>query len=243
MSPAKRLTVVLGSLAALLVALFSAQQFGIGSGFRLAEGNGPAKPKDYLSGLSKEGFKLAEFSEYQELVNRPVFNEDRKPTPIEEVVKKEDEVLTVADLDVTLTSVIHSPDKKIAIVRDNKSNESMVVRMGMPLEGEQSGWKLVEVSPRKVAFEAEDGARKELELAVNEAAITRAEGSPPPNQQNMNNGAPPPPPPPPPPSAAAQAESDAANQAKAEEIRRRIEERRRQLREEAERMRAQESSQ
>lgn len=240
MSPAKRLTVVLGSLAALLVAVFAAQQFGIGSGFSLAEGSGPAKPKDYLSGLSKEGFKLADFAEYQELVNRPVFNEDRKPTPIEEVKKPDEEVLTVADLDVTLTSVIHSNDKKLAIVRDNKSNASMVVRMGMPLEGEQSGWKLVEVSPRKVVFEAEGGNRKELELTVNESAITRADSAPPPAQSVMNNGAPPPPPPPPP---ATQGESDAANQAKAEEIRRRIEERRRQLREEAERMRAQESSQ
>lgn len=241
MSPAKRMTAVLGSLAALLVAILVAQQFGIGAGYRLAEGDGPAKPKDYLGGLSKEGFKLGAFTEYQELISRPVFNEDRKPTPVEEVVKPDESQVAVADLDVTLTSVIHSKDKKVAIVRDNKSNESMVVRIGMPLEGEQSGWKLVEVEPRKVVFEAEGGNRKELELAINEAAIARAEGSPPPAQQQpMNNGAPPPPPPPP---QAQQAGSDAANQAKAEEIRRRIEERRRQLREEAERMRAQESSQ
>ncbi|AVP99700.1 hypothetical protein C7S18_22100 [Ahniella affigens] len=240
MSPAKRLTTVLGSIAALLVGVFVAQQFGIGAGFDLAEGDGPKKAKDYLSGLSKEGFKLAEFGTYQELIGRPVFNEDRKPTPIEEPKGPEVKPTDIVDLDVTLTSVIHSKDKKVAIVRDNKSNESMVVRVGMPLEGEQSGWKLVEVEPRKVVFESESGNRKDLELAVNGAAIARAEGSPPPAQQPMNNGAPPPPPPPPP---AQQVESDAANQAKAEEIRRRIEERRRQLREEAERMRAQESSQ
>lgn len=238
MSPARRLAVVLVAVAVLLGGVLIAQQFGFGSGYALAKGSGPAKPRDYLAGLGKDSFKLAPFSDFGELVARPVFNEDRRPTPIEE--KPADgaaQVATVPDLDVTLTSIIHTPDKKIAIVRDNKTSASVVVKLGMPLEGEQSGWKLVEVAPRKVVFEGEGAGRKELELSVNESAMARTEGAAPAQTQTpMPSGQP----------AVAQqapAETDAANQAKAEEIRRRIEERRRQLREEAERMRAQESSQ
>ncbi len=241
MSPARRLGIALVALSVLLGGLFVGQQFGLGTGYSLAESEGKLKPRDYLGGLNKEGFRLESFDKFQELVTRPVFNEDRKPTPIEEKPAEGAAVVAaVPDLDVTLTSIIHTADKKLAIVRDNKSNLSMVVKLGMPLEGEQSGWKLVEVDPRKVVFEGEGSGRKELELSVNESAISRPEGAPPaPDGQvpaNMNNSAPPA-------VAANQAESDAANQAKAEEIRRRIEERRRQLREEAERMRAQESSQ
>jgi len=239
MSPARRLGIVLVAIIALLGGVFIGQQFGLGAGYSLATSEGTKPQRDYLAGLGKEGFRLAGFDQFQELVSRPVFNEDRKPTPIEEKpVDPATVVSAVADLDVTLTSIIHTPDKKIAIVRDNKSSASMVVRVGMPLEGEQSGWKLVEVEPRKVVFEGEGSGRKELELSVNESAIARSEAAPPPQTpQGMNNNATPNN------ASVAQAEGDAANQAKAEEIRRRIEERRRQLREEAERMRAQESSQ
>lgn len=242
MSPARRLAVVLVAVAVLLGGLLIGQQFGLGSGYSLAESEGKAKPRDYLGGLNKEGFRLAGFDQFQELVSRPVFNEDRRPTPIEEKPVEGTAVVSVVpDLDVTLTSIIHTKDVKLAIVRDNKSSLSMVVRLGMPLEGEQSGWKLVEVDPRKAVFEGEGSGRKELELSVNESATQAAPGAPPASesvtqQPSMNTSAPPA-------IAQNQAESDAANQAKAEEIRRRIEERRRQLREEAERMRAQESSQ
>lgn len=242
MSPARRIAAILIGFAVVLGGLLTAQVFGFGEGYRLlADGDKP-KPKDYLGGLSKDAFQLPAWADYHEVIERPVFNDDRKPTPIEDKPVAETKEGTVNPLDVTLTSIIHSGQTKLAIVRDNKSNESMVVKVGMPLEGEQNAWKLVEVSPRKAVFEAQDQGRQELELAVNEAAIERVGGAnaptssnPVPNQQvamQQPNAAPPDAP-----------ESEAASQARAEEIRRRIEERRKQLREEAERMRAQESSQ
>ena len=143
---------------------------------------------------------------------------------------------TAAPLNATLTSVIITPKMKLAIVKDNNTGTSEVVRVGRPLPGEQNGWTLVEVSPRGATFEGQGLGRQALELAVNEAAAAGVKMTPVPAAEAGKPGVPMVPP------AAAAATSDAASQAHAEEIRRRIEERRRQLREEAERMRSEQTN-
>jgi general secretion pathway protein N len=199
-------------------------------------------------------FKLPSWSEYAPVLAHPVFNETREPTPVDAVAEagKDGEAKAVAQpINVTLTSIIMTPKLKLAIVRDNNSGQSVVVKVGTALEGEQSGWKLVEVEPRKAIFEGQGLGRQELELVV-DASARAAPPMPLPGAAPVPGvpgaaGVPPPPPAQPPPATMATASdnvsADANNQARAEEIRKRIEERRRQLREEAERMRSQEKSQ
>jgi general secretion pathway protein N len=233
MTPARRIGIGLLALAGGFGGLDVAQRFGLGAGYSLPEAvrGAPAAPL----ALNREMFKLPSWGDYAVVLDRPIFNEDRKPTPVSEAsasVKPEE--ATAKPLNTTLTSIILTPDVKLAIVKNNDTGESEVVRVGRPLAGEQNGWTLVEVSPRGATFEGQGLGRQALELAVNEKS-SGVQVTPPPAGSNKSATAPANAP------ASTQApapETDAAAQAHAEEIRRRIEERRRQLREEAERMRS-----
>ena len=191
--------------------------------------------------LKRETFKLEAWGDYAVVLDRPIFNEDRKPTPVSADANASDTAgeATAKPLNATLTSIIMTPDVKLAIVKNNDTGESEVIRIGRPLAGEQNGWKLVEVSPRGATFEGQGLGRQALELAVNESSSgvqkVPAAGPEPAKDAPVSpiNQ---------PPATAPAVENDAASQAHAEEIRRRIEERRRQLREEAERMRSEQTN-
>lgn len=233
MTPARRIGIGLLALAGGFGGLDVAQRFGLGAGYSLPEAvrGAPAAPL----ALNREMFKLPSWGDYAVVLDRPIFNEDRKPTPVSEAsASDKPEEATAKPLNATLTSIILTPDVKLAIVKNNDTGESEVVRVGRPLAGEQNGWTLVEVSPRGATFEGQGLGRQALELAVNEKSAG-VQLTPSPAGSNKSATAPANAP------ASKQApapETDAAAQAHAEEIRRRIEERRRQLREEAERMRS-----
>jgi len=236
MTPARRISIGLLGLAGTFGAFDVAQRLGLGTGYALPESvrGTPAAP---LS-LKRDAFKLPVWTEYAMVLDRPIFNEDRKPTPVSATVSDKPAGVEVQPLNATLTSVIITPTVKLAIVKDNTTGVSEVVRVGRPLPGEQKGWSLVEVSPRGATFEGQGLGKQSLELAVNEVSagvqmmpgnVAEAGKVPPPALSPAGAGAATPPP---------AAEDDAASQARAEDIRKRIEERRRQLREEAERMRS-----
>ncbi len=261
MTRAQRLILTLGSVALLLGAVLVAQKFGLGDGYQLAPldpGEGRAPP---AAAPARRSMVLKPFPSYDVLLQRPLFNEDRKPTPIEEEVSAAPQA-TVAALDAQLTGIILMPNTKLAMLRENASGKGLRVRLGNELHGALAGWKLVDLQPRKAVFEAQGQGRQELELAVDMAGAPAA--TPPP--QNMQTGATPAGRPQPPPSPAglatpvmpqapnkeqnAQAQVPAAQPVEpgqestvepeqpevAESIRQRIEERRRQLREEAARL-------
>jgi general secretion pathway protein N len=239
MTPARRISIGLLVLAGTFGGLDLAQRLGVGAGHDLPEAarGSAAAPL----ALKRETFKLPSWGAYSVVLDRPIFNEDRKPTPVAEAAEgegKEGEA-TAAPLNATLTSIIITPQVKLAIVKDNTTGTSEVVKVGRPLPGEQNGWTLVEVTPRGATFEGQGLGRQALELAVNEssAGVQKLDGSSkdPAAVPAMAGKAEPQP-------AGTPAESDAASQTRAEEIRRRIEERRRQLREEAERMRSEQSN-
>lgn len=247
MSPARRITIILSSLATVFAGLGVAQKLGLGDGYNLLPSTAKPTAGDALAGLGQDVFKLPSWGEYAPVLDHPVFNESRDPTPIEEAsTTDEGGAISAQPINVTLTSIIMTPKVKLAIVRDNNTGVSTVVKVGASLEGEQSGWKLVEVKPRNAVFEGEGLGQQELELLVDASA--KAPPAPgmapiPPGMPGVSAQAPAPPPPP---SMAMSADNqvpDANNQARAEEIRKRIEERRKQLREEAERMRSQEQPQ
>ena len=240
MTPARRISIGLLTLAGTFGGLDLAQRFGLGAGYTLpaASRGDPAAPLT----LKRETFKLSGWGNYAVVLDRPIFNEDRKPTPVSADANASETAgeATAKPLNATLTSIIMTPDVKLAIVKNNDTGESEVIRIGRPLAGEQNGWKLVEVSARGATFEGQGLGRQALELAVNEASSGVQKVAPgaavpqgkellvPPNVQPSEKEPPP--------------ENDAASQAHAEEIRRRIEERRRQLREEAERMRSEQTN-
>lgn len=246
MSPAKRITIILSALASLFGAVGIAQKMGLGDGYTLLPSDRKSQRTDVLASLDQGDFKLPSWGEYATVLEHPVFNESREPTPLEETSGDgSGEAKVAAPINVTLTSIIMTPKVKIAIVRDNNTGLSTVLKTGTSLEGEQSGWKLVEVRPRVAVFEGEGLGRQELELLVDasKAAPMMPGAAPiPPGMPGSNV-----PPAQPPPITSAMASDnqapDANNQARAEEIRKRIEERRKQLREEAERMRSQETPQ
>lgn len=238
MTPARRIGVGLLALAGGFGVLDLAQRFGLGAGYTLpaASRTDPVAPL----ALNREAFKLPGFGDYAVVLDRPIFNDDRKPTRVDDAaVADRPEEATAKPLNATLTSVIITPKVKLAIVKNNENGESEVVRIGRPLSGEQNGWKLVEVSPRGATFEGQGLGRQALDLAVNETtgAVTMqprpvAGGGSVPVKPTMAQ------PPNVVPEKGSEPAPDASDQARAEEIRRRIEERRRQLREEAERMRS-----
>ena len=238
MTPARRISIGLLALAGSFGGLDLAQRFGLGASYALPESvrGDPAAPL----ALNREAFKLPGWGEYAIVLDRPIFNEDRQPTPVTDTAASaKSEEATAKPLNATLTSIILTPDVKLAIVKNNDTGESEVIRIGRPLAGEQNGWKLVEVSPRGATFEGQGLGRQALELAVNESSSgvqkVPAAGPEPAKDAPVSpiNQ---------PPATAPAVENDAASQAHAEEIRRRIEERRRQLREEAERMRSEQTN-
>ncbi len=237
MTPSRRITIVLSAIAASLAGLGAAQMLGLGDGYRLLPATQRGVEASALSALDRSVFKLPSWGDYAGVLAHPVFNETREPTPVDAVVVEDGAggEPTAQPINVTLTSILITPKVQIAIVRDNNTGLSSVVKVGSALEGEQSGWKLVEVRPRGAVFEGQGLGRQDLELDVNTAAA--AAGSP------LPPGMAAPGPAPPPVASAAEQAPDANNQVRAEEIRKRIEERRKQLREEAERMRSQEKTQ
>lgn len=247
MTPTRRIGILLSSLVTVLGSLGVAQRFGVGEGYRLLPARSPAAQRDVLAQLDHEPFKLDSWGEYASVLEHPLFNEDRQPTPVEPTAASgADAEPSVPPINVTLTSIIMTPVLKLAIVRDKASGKSQVVKLGTLLDGEQSGWKLVEVNPRMAVFEGQGIGRQNLELDVSDkgpsGAAAPAAAKPPGPQSvaeaafGVATGQP---------AVAEPQASPAAGgaQDRAEEIRKRIEERRKQLREEAERMRSEESKQ
>lgn len=182
---------------------------------------------------------LEAFDEYGEIYRRPVFFSDRRLPVIamadleEEPEIEEEEVEDeepIADLKASVAGIIITPDMRMAMIRDQETDRTVLLREGMSLEGEQAAWKLDVIEPRQVSFVSVDGREANLELKVNTSGLSapasarasreasREESSDESQQQ---------------PQDAREASEEARS--RAEEIRRRVAERRAQLRAEAER--------
>lgn len=221
---ARKLTLILAAICGLLVLTGLLQLAGYGRGY----GWLPPEPSDdqlLVAEVDQTPLKIPPMSVFAEVESRPLFNDDRKPTPLGEDAPETDAPPPVP-LNVTLTGVIivrksdARPELRIAMVRDNMRNESLALKVGMPLSGDQAGWILEAVEPRLARFKNANDEKAEIELNTS-ATPARAPVQQPPNARPAA---------PEPPKQADGAESDLAK---------RIEERRRQMREEAERLRSQ----
>jgi general secretion pathway protein N len=188
---------------------------------------------------------VAGFEDYASIVQRPLFNEDRRPPPEEASAGEEGGVVAEVPLNVMVTSIVLTAERQIAIVTDPESKRSQTVSVGAALEGDQSAWRLVELQPRSAVFEGPggrsavdlrvfDGQGGEPPTPVAQAPVVQPQAQAPrpggeaggqkPGDEGRPQG-----------SVVVEADSP---EARAEQIRRRIEERRRQMREEAERANA-----
>ncbi len=182
---------------------------------------------------------LGDLSEYAAIVERPMFFADRQLPVIElagtddgtEAEPEPEPEVEIPELGATVAGIIITPELKLAMVTDDSTNETLVLREGMAMAGEKSAWKITQIRSRGVQFETEDGQTEDLELEVETSALKA--GAQPTRQtaqaseQAPDQDAPP--------EQAGGEDADAQARARAEEIRRRVAERRAQLRAEAER--------
>lgn len=205
----------------LLLAILQYAGFGRGHHW-LPEPEAPERLA--LGQVDREPFKMPPAATFAEVERRPLFNTDRKPTPLDQAEGEDaaaEEAPPPSPLNVALTGIIISsetdPPTRIALIRDNSRNQSLALKVGMPLEGQQGAWTLTEIHERSVEFTSLADEVSEVELETGPANGRR----PPPrgsrNAANRN-----------------QADDD-----KKSDLAERIEQRRQQMRERAEKLREQ----
>jgi len=220
---AARLTTnALAGACGLLLLLVIAQYAGLGRGYHWSadgEGDGEAA-RAPVGAIDQKPVQMPPFSSFAAIEAHPLFNEDREPTPVD-ASGGDEAAPPPSPLNVALTGVILDEKNhvRIAMLQDKARNESIALKVGMPLEGDQASWTLVDVQPRSVVFRNSANETSEIEL---ETAV-----APPPKAGRTTRPA----------------AKPAGNPGKTEstapggDLAKRIEERRRQMREDAERLR------
>ncbi len=248
LTSSQRLPALLMAVVALWALIFAVAALGgLGGRYGVHPDDPSRVPPLPALDLSQARSLLQPVETYADIGERPLFNADRRPLPPDEEpagdAAPDEPPPPPSPLDIAVTSIIMTPQVKLAIVTDNRSGKSQSLKVGDVLDGEQSGWRLTELEPRKAVF-AGPGGSSAVDLRVFDGAggqaptpapVVQAQGGEAPHEdgapvqpaQNVaGQGAIP----------AEAGKADAMTpEARAEMIRRRIEERRRQMREEAER--------
>lgn len=239
--PGQWATLILGGLCGLLALIALLQTLGVGSGYRLHADEPVALDEDLKQPMQQVEFRLPDFGSYIEVAQRPLFNNDRKPRPIDDkAAAPGGEAAPPVPLNATLLAVLIDPELQMVVLRDNSSSTVMRVRRGMPLPGDLAGWTLQELEPRKAVF---DGGPQQgtAELKLDMSKTPTAAATPPPPVPPPGAAAPVPPPGAAAvPTGASLPTDEAARQA---EVQRIIEQRRAQMRAEAEKMQQQQGKQ
>jgi hypothetical protein len=116
---------------------------------------------------------------YSVIVQRPIFNETRLPV-VEADLEVEDEVeeIAVADetvLEVELSGVVITPTLRMATLKRQDGQKSLVAIEGNYLEGEFGSWQLTRVGSRQVTLVSGSGKELQLELQVHDERIAPPE--------------------------------------------------------------------
>lgn len=242
LTSAQRLPAMLMGVVALWSLLFAiAGLTGLGGRYRVHPDDPARVPPLPALDLSRARSPLQPVETYADIGERPLFNADRRPLPVEDTkVDGTAEAVPppAAPLDVVLTSVIMTPQFQLAILLDNRSGKSLSIRVGQSLDGDLAGWTLKELQARKAVFTG-PGGDTTADLRVFDGSGGQAPSpaaAPVVNAAATEAGSAPAAPPPP--AAVPGGEGEPKTEAltpeqRSEMIRRRIEERRRQMREEA----------
>jgi general secretion pathway protein N len=221
----KMLTTVLAAACAVFFVLALAMQFGLGRGYHWLDAGAGAADTAAAGAIDREPFELPPQTTFAAINQRPLFNDDRKPSKDEPADVQTDTPPPTA-LNISLTGTLQAakPELRMAMVRENGKAQTIALREGMPLPGDQAGWTLSQVKSRSAIFKSTSGEEVEVELAVvnagqNAGPQARIAGAGAPGKPAHTPGQPP-----------------APVAAQGDELQRRIEERRKQMREAAERM-------
>ena len=218
-------TTVLAGACGFLLFTALLQYAGVGRGYRWAADDPSSEPPLPGSAIDEKPLKLPPASAFAEVQMHPLFNEDRKPTPLD-ASEGEDASAPQSPLNIALTGIVSTSSVKIAMVQDKARNQSVALKVGMPLEGDQASWTLVEVKPRSVVFRSAANERAEVELETSTAQPPRG-----PAPRSARTASP-----------ANNARGNAAKDTRkgdSGDLAKRIEDRRRQMREDAEKLRNQ----
>jgi len=234
----KLLSMVLAGVCGALLLVSLAFEVGLGRGYSWLEPDPDKDPGLSVAAIDREVFKLPPESSYADTDARPLFNEDRKPTP-DTPDEQAAPAPPSAPLNISLTGVVLTPKMRMALIQDKSKNNSISLKEGMPMPGDQGGWTLTEVRQRSAVFKELSGEEIEVELSTAVAGQKNAPG-PHAGAGPAAGGARP--------AIAAAATpgnnppaNPQANPQAAEQLQRRIEERRKQMRDEAERMKKQQN--
>ena len=222
---ARLTTRVLAATCGVLLLFSIVQYAGYGRGYGWSADVGEAADRGALGDIDKRPVQLPPASAFSAIEAHPLFNEDRQPTPVG-AIAGEDDMPPPSPLNVALTGVILDEKNKvrIAMLHDKTLNQAVALKVGMPLEGDQASWTLIEVEPRRVVFRNAANETTEVELETATAPVPAARPrsgrvtTPARTAVNTRGGA------------------DAKKDASAD-LAQRIEERRRKMREDAERLR------
>lgn len=218
-------TQALAGVCAALLLFFLVQYAGFGRGYGWAPDAEGDVAHVALANIDQQPVKLPPASAFGDIAAHPLFNEDRQPTPLDSA-EAADAAPPPSPLNIALTGVIldDANHVRIAMLQDKTRNQPIALKVGMPLEGEQASWTLVEVKPRGAVFRSAANETAEVELETSLA-------QPPAASRNPRK--------PPAPAAAqpANAQAGAKGTNASADLATRIEERRRQMREDAERLR------
>lgn len=220
----KMLTTTLGATCAALFLLALALQLGIGRGYHWT-GSDAAADTIAAGKINRESFEMPPRASFDAIDQRPLFNDDRRPGK-DEPADAAGDTPPPSPLNISLTGVLLAarPELRMAMLRENGKVQTIALKEGMPLPGDQGGWTLTEVKNRSAIFKSTSGEEVEVELAIVNTGQNAGRAGPGAGKPARVGQAGPVPAPPP--------------AAPADELQRRIEERRRQMREAAERMKA-----
>jgi len=157
----RSLTMALAGICGFLLVLVVLFWFGVGRGYSWW----PLDPLDEAAGKKKlvnAQYRLGAWDNFAELNARPLFNEDRRPTP--PMPADGPNVAPIPKLDVILSGVIITSKVRMALVKEKGKEKAMTVKEGGSMPGEWSAWSLAEVKPRGAVFKNSAGESATVEL-------------------------------------------------------------------------------
>lgn len=147
----RRLTPILGGIAAVFALLLLLLLVGIGRGVQW----GPPRPAAPLPEAREQGLPTpVPLEQFAVVWQQPLFNPDRKPA-----LRAASGGASLGDMQ--LTGIILTPALHMALLRDKSGDREVRVREGDTLP--DGSWRLAELKPRAAVFESASG-RTELDL-------------------------------------------------------------------------------
>ncbi len=227
---ARMMTQGLGAICAVLLLLLIAQYAGLGRGYGWGSAAAVDDAPHPLPNIDRQAPQMPPAGAFAAIDAHPLFNVDRQPSPVDDAADA-GEAPPANPLNVQLTGVIIDDARhvRVAMLLDKARNVPVSLKVGMPLEGDQAAWTLVELKPRVAVFRNATAETTEVELETASSAA-KAPGNASSRNGSGRSGTPAHPAATPPPARAGGSDN-------ASDLARRIEERRRQMREEAEKNR------